>query len=126
MAANDKTVRLPNCYAFPYFARHQTKTIQPGKSGVIYKYEVPQGRVAFVDMVANVWYEDTYYYWMIDYYLVEKVQREISPMNDPLHIARPYVAQYEISWEAHNDSDTALTFEVLHDGSIYDKPKNMK
>ncbi|GAI41136.1 unnamed protein product [marine sediment metagenome] len=109
--------------SFSPYKIYQYKTIQAGKSGVVYEYDV-KPYVAFIHYVGCQWFANTYYVWEIDNVRRERrIERTIgnatAPMSEPLRLEKPIVAREKIRWTAYNNDAVDHVFEVLNDGVLY-------
>lgn len=111
-------VVLPPGVKFPLV--HTTLTLGPGQSGTVYDLRVPPGWVAFVERVANVYYEDTWYEFRVDGKQVGgKIDYVLGHINDPLVYDPPILARKQVLWVGHNGGDETQVFEVLTDGIMF-------
>ena len=103
---------------FPSQARYQTLTIAAGERGRVYYFPITGGYTAFIRSVANAWAANTYYNWLVDGELIEKVERAIAALNSPLEIKPPIIAKRSIEWYGVNESGASVVFEVVMEGEL--------
>ncbi len=101
---------------FNFTKPYQYATIAAGQSGTVFTLNVPKGHKAYIQRTANNWFPNTYWKWKVDGELVEKVERQISPVHIPKLEHPPIVAIDKIEWVAVNNSTSSHIFEVLQDG----------
>lgn len=112
-----------------FFQPYQYAQINAGQTGRIYYFEIPHGCVGFIQQVANLWFPNTYYKWIIDGEEVEPklIQRQIAPVNNPKDYEPPIRVKNYIEWIATNNSTVDHEFEVLNDGYfIHIKSETLK
>jgi hypothetical protein len=97
---------------------HQVKLIPAGKSDTVFYLRIPKGYFAFIDQVANTYFPNCFYEWIIDHDSIEKVEREIAPLNSPKEFNPPFVAKTFIKWEGYNENSEDHLFEVLNNGYL--------
>lgn len=91
-----------------------------GEKATVYYLPVSGGYTAFIDKIACDWAEDTYYEFIVDGVLIEKVKRLI-PMDNAESFNPPIISTKSIKWIFHNDSDEGLEVHILCDGSLCKK-----
>jgi hypothetical protein len=96
---------------------HQYKLVKSGKSDIVYEFIIPKGHIAFIDQIANSFFPNTYFRFIVDWE-EEIVQREIAPINQPKEFNPPIVAKNFIRWIACNNDSEDHVFEVLCDGFL--------
>lgn len=98
----------------------QYRNVEPGTSEIIYDFTVPAGCVFHIELVGNNCFEDTYALWTCDGTLVEKVEREIGSINNPVSIRHRWLAaQHSVKWKFFNNSNVTVPAAVVIDGTIY-------
>lgn len=101
---------------------HQYTTISAGSSGRVFYFEIPKKMVAFLKMVANNWYDDTYFTWIVDGEIIDpKVERAFGLVDRPKIYDPPILVKNYIEWIAYNNSSEDQIFEVMCDGIVMDK-----
>ena len=96
---------------------YQYKIIEPGKKDIVFEFKIPRDYVAFIEQVANSWFPNTYYIFMVDWEEVV-IEREIAPINLPKVFNPPILAKRIIRWIAYNKDTEPHCFEVLCDGYL--------
>lgn len=100
--------------------KYQYKLVKAGTHDTVYLYRIPLDFTAFIDQVANSWFPNTHIDWFAPT-LVERVERVIGQIDLPKHYDPPLVAQAEIRWVAYNDDSKDHVFQVLCDGTLYQR-----
>ena len=101
---------------FNFFKQFQTAIIAAGESGTVFLLKVPAGCKAYIQRTGNNWFSNTYYDWLVDGELIEKVERMIAPTPAPKPESPPIIAVDKIEWIAYNNSNSSHHFGVLQDG----------
>ena len=101
---------------FNFFKSYQYLEIEAGESGTVLLIKVPAGCTAYIQRTGNNWFPNTYFDWLVDGELVEKVQRMIAPVPAPKPESPPITAVNKIEWIAFNNSTSSHKFGVLQDG----------
>lgn len=110
---------MPNYYCdnFPPDQLYQAKTLSAGEKATVFVLTVPPNYYGFLERIANRWYPDTLLEWRIDGKLIERVVREIAPLNQEPYYCRPaYLVHMKIEWIGQNDSATSKELAVFCDG----------
>lgn len=117
---------------FDQTKRYQYLDIAAGETAIVWDY-VFRGYEIHVYSVGCKWFPNTYFDWIVDGTLRERVRRTIgsasSPMSQPSRLDPPIIAKRRIRWVAHNE-DTEVdgtgayvnpshVFEVFMDGVLY-------
>ena len=100
-----------------FYNPYQYKKIDPGKSDIIYYFEIPKGYIGFIDQLANNYFPNTYIEFWVDNF-VNIIQRQIAPLNEPKKYEPPIVAFNVIKWIGYNNDTSSHIFEVLCDGYL--------
>ena len=99
---------------------HQYMSVPAGESKTVYYFKVPSGKVLFIDRIANNWFTDTKWEFIIDGEMVfSKIEREIAPINQPEKYEPPYLVTGYVKWIMYNNSSSDIIAEVFCDGSLY-------
>ena len=101
---------------FNFFKPYQYTTVVAGETKTVFLINVPNGHKAFIQRTANNWFQNTYLEWKIDDEIIEKVERQIAPVNFPRQEIPPLIAKNKIEWIAVNNGDSSYIFEVLQEG----------
>lgn len=96
------------------------KTIAAKSASIVFKQEIGQGQVGFVDKIGNSWSADTVYEIYIDGQVFMTLNRQLASLTDPQTFKPPIVFHRSISFFGINRSAADVVFEVTCDGMIYD------
>ena len=103
-----------------YYAPYHYRTVASGGSAKIFDFKVPPAHVLHIELVGNSWALDSYFEWMVDGSLVERVERTIGYINNPVNIRHRYLAAYKsVLVVGYNKTVSDLTMEFLIDGTVY-------
>jgi len=115
-------ILAPPLHRFHPNLRYQYKTVKAGEADTVYRLRIPPDKVGIITEVANSWFANTYYMWMIDGHgRVEKVERQIAALNNPKEYTKGIVSFVGIEWEAYNNDTSDHVFEVVCDGYFIDR-----
>lgn len=101
---------------FNFFKPYQYVTVAAGETKTVFILNVPHGHRAYIQRTANNMFSNSFLEWKVDGELVEKVERQIAPVNSPKPETPPIIALAKIEWIAINNSDSSHIFEVLQEG----------
>jgi len=108
-----------------FIKTYDYKEIAANSADMVFKQEIGQGQVGFVDKIGNSWAVNTVYEIYIDGQVFMTLNRQLASLTDP-HIFRPPVVFHRsISFFGINKTAAAVTFEVVCDGMIYDDFQNI-
>ena len=96
---------------------YQSAKVPAGEYKRVFDLHVTGGYVAFIERKAHTWFSNTYYEFIVDGELVEKIEYEV-PVNAPRTINPPIVAEKRIEWWAYNNDSSEHLFEVICDGRL--------
>ena len=103
---------------FNFSKPYQYATVSAGETKTVFLIKVPSGCKAYIQKTANNWFPNTYLKWKVDDELVEKVERQIAPVNSPKPEIPPIIAVNKIEWIVVNNSKSSFIFEVLQEGAF--------
>lgn len=100
---------------------HTTVLVGPGQSADVYDLPIPKDWVAFIELFGNVYYEDSYYTWVVDgKQVMGKIDFEVGEVNRPKVFDPPIIVKKRILVRAYNTSATKTRrFHVVMDGTMY-------
>lgn len=100
---------------------YQTRIVSAGETGVIV-WEFPvKPFIAYAQVIANSWVENTVLHMFIDNQEVEAFERIVAQIDNPLILPKPYIAKKRIHFTADNNDSNSHIFQVVLDGQVYTK-----
>ena len=118
LRAEEAPLRTPRVEPIPY--PYAYREVPAGETVTVYELRVPKGRVAYLQRVANNYYEGIKHYWEVDGKPVYDPYFELSlaPVDNPKQIV-PWMRVREFTrWRCRNDSSVSRTIEILLDGIL--------
>ncbi|MEM1540973.1 MAG: hypothetical protein QXJ07_06325 [Candidatus Bathyarchaeia archaeon] len=98
---------------------YQYRTVEAGRSGVVWFMPVTGGYVAFISQVYICWFPNCWLEFIVDGVPVEpRIEHAIGSLTAPKTYDPPIVARKAVKVVAHNNDSVAHTFECLIDGVL--------
>lgn len=111
-------IQLPPVSARMFPSPYRHKTVEAGKSAVLFDLDIPSEYLCgVITHLGNSWFANTYLTLDVDHtpVLEHKIQRQIAPVTEPTELYR-FIARKNIKWSVHNEDTNAHEFEILCGG----------